>query len=101
MALYRFSYVVASHLDLPHRHGFRLRVEPGLAAHGEAVDGLQERLGAGFDDIGTDGLAALRSAFVLDFDPHFALGVFAAGDVADLAIAPLDLHAGATFGRLE
>src|SRR5207249_5544146 len=71
---------------LPHRHRLRLRVESRLAAHGEAVDGLQERLGTGFDDVGADGLATLGSAFVLDLDAHLALGVFAAGDVADLEV---------------
>ncbi len=38
---------------------------------------------------------------MLDLDAHFALGVFAAGDVANLEVAQLDLHAGDPFDGLE
>ena len=67
----------------------------------DAIDDLQERQGAGLDDVGADGAAAQAPAVVLGLDVRLALGVLADRDAADAVIAQLHLDAGDALDRLE
>ena len=53
----------------------------------DAIDRVEEGLGAGFDAVGRDAAAAIDPAVVLDLDIHLALGVFADRDGLDAKIA--------------
>src|SRR5258708_2623236 len=64
-----------------------LGIETCLPLHGQAVERLQEGLGAGLDDVSADGLAALHPAVVLQLDAGLALGVLAHGHPAHLVVA--------------
>src|SRR5581483_9536687 len=91
--------------DAARRSGLRRRLEGVLARRagvrvqplverlplGDAVDDLQERLGAGVHDVGADAPAAEVLALVLDLDDRLALGVLAGGDAADAVVAHLHL----------
>ena len=69
-----------------------LRLSAALAVDqcGDAVDGVEERLGAGLDAVGRDGPAAIQLAVVLHLDQHLALGVLADRDAVDVEVAADD-----------
>ena len=52
-------------------------MDPGTAVFLGFVQRIEERLGAGFDDVGADALAVIRAAVGRNLDRDLAEGVFA------------------------
>ena len=74
-------------------------MQPLVGLDGDAVDGVQERLGAGFDAVGRDAAAAVKLVIVDHFDVDFGLRVLAHGDRLNAEVAADDGDAGQFFDR--
>ncbi len=70
---------------------------------GDGVDGVEVRLGRGFDDVGRGGPAAERAVVALDFqlERHLALRVLALGHAPDDELAQVGAHARDPLDGLE